>query len=197
MGGTGQCVDIGGTVPTALARFERARDPASGSTDPSTAGNGSLMRLAPGCVPLRRTRAGMASANLRTNGGGGPRLRRRSGRTRCSPRTPTSCASARCASGTRPGFSPGAPAAPPLRRERRDGEALRAPAPRRGGGRPDGAALRDAARRAESARLGASPRVLRRAARRSPRLRAAPRLEPPRLLPRLRRRAARPVPRCA
>jgi ADP-ribosylglycohydrolase len=47
---TGRCFDIGGTVMAALARFERYSEPWSGSTDPYSAGNGSLMRLAP--VPL-------------------------------------------------------------------------------------------------------------------------------------------------
>lgn len=47
---TGRCFDIGGTVLTALARFERFSDPWSGSSDPYSAGNGSIMRLAP--VPL-------------------------------------------------------------------------------------------------------------------------------------------------
>jgi ADP-ribosylglycohydrolase len=46
----GRCFDIGGTVLAALARFERLGEPWSGSTDPYSAGNGSLMRLAP--VPL-------------------------------------------------------------------------------------------------------------------------------------------------
>jgi ADP-ribosyl-[dinitrogen reductase] hydrolase len=46
----GTCFDIGGTVLSALARFERHGDPWSGSTDSSSAGNGSIMRLAP--VPL-------------------------------------------------------------------------------------------------------------------------------------------------
>ena len=44
---TGTCFDIGNTVRQALARFERTGDPWSGSTAPKTAGNGSLMRLAP------------------------------------------------------------------------------------------------------------------------------------------------------
>jgi ADP-ribosyl-[dinitrogen reductase] hydrolase len=44
---TGKCFDIGMTVRDALARFERTGDPWAGSTDPRTAGNGSLMRLAP------------------------------------------------------------------------------------------------------------------------------------------------------
>lgn len=46
----GRCFDIGNTVSAALARFERTGDPWAGSTAPQTAGNGSIMRLAP--VPL-------------------------------------------------------------------------------------------------------------------------------------------------
>jgi ADP-ribosylglycohydrolase len=44
---TGHCFDIGNTVRAALERFEVTGDPFSGSTDPRSAGNGSLMRLAP------------------------------------------------------------------------------------------------------------------------------------------------------
>jgi ADP-ribosylglycohydrolase len=51
---TGRCFDIGNTVRGALGRFERTGDPYAGSADPSTAGNGSLMRLAP--VPLAYAR---------------------------------------------------------------------------------------------------------------------------------------------
>jgi ADP-ribosylglycohydrolase len=47
---TGTCFDFGRTVARALAKFIRYHDPYSGSTDPDTAGNGSLMRLAP--VPM-------------------------------------------------------------------------------------------------------------------------------------------------
>ena len=47
---TGTCFDIGITVKTALAHYLRSGEPFAGSTDPFTAGNGSLMRLAP--VPL-------------------------------------------------------------------------------------------------------------------------------------------------
>lgn len=47
---TGECFDIGITVRTALARFERSGEPMAGSLDPGSAGNGSLMRLAP--VPM-------------------------------------------------------------------------------------------------------------------------------------------------
>ena len=44
---TGKCFDIGITIRAALARFEKTGDPFSGSTDAQSAGNGSLMRLAP------------------------------------------------------------------------------------------------------------------------------------------------------
>ncbi|HSC88134.1 MAG TPA: ADP-ribosylglycohydrolase family protein [Polyangiaceae bacterium] len=47
---TGVCFDIGNTVAAALGRFASNGDPFAGSTDPNTAGNGSLMRLAP--VPI-------------------------------------------------------------------------------------------------------------------------------------------------
>ena len=48
---TGHCFDIGVTTRHALERYRRTGDPLAGSTDPLTAGNGSLMRLAP--VALR------------------------------------------------------------------------------------------------------------------------------------------------
>ena len=44
---TGSCFDIGMTVRDALARFEKSGNPYSGSADANSAGNGSLMRLAP------------------------------------------------------------------------------------------------------------------------------------------------------
>lgn len=44
---TGTCFDIGNTVKAALQAFGRTGEPFSGSTDPRSAGNGSLMRLAP------------------------------------------------------------------------------------------------------------------------------------------------------
>ncbi|MCA9991522.1 MAG: ADP-ribosylglycohydrolase family protein, partial [Anaerolineales bacterium] len=50
MSSTGHCFDIGSTVSAALSRYRQTGNPFSGSTDPQTAGNGSLMRLAP--VPL-------------------------------------------------------------------------------------------------------------------------------------------------
>lgn len=50
MSSNGVCFDIGSTTRTALENFEQTGEPFSGSTDPLTAGNGSLMRLAP--VPM-------------------------------------------------------------------------------------------------------------------------------------------------
>jgi ADP-ribosylglycohydrolase len=47
---TGTCFDVGNTVSAALYHYEKTGEPFSGSTDPYSAGNGSLMRLAP--VPL-------------------------------------------------------------------------------------------------------------------------------------------------
>ncbi len=44
---TGTCFDIGITTREALARFVQTKEPYAGSTDPLSAGNGSLMRLAP------------------------------------------------------------------------------------------------------------------------------------------------------
>lgn len=46
----GRCFDIGMTVSAALVKFEKTGDPFSGSTSPGTAGNGSIMRLAP--IPM-------------------------------------------------------------------------------------------------------------------------------------------------
>lgn len=43
----GRCFDIGNTVANALNQFEQRGEPFAGSADPQTAGNGSLMRLAP------------------------------------------------------------------------------------------------------------------------------------------------------
>jgi ADP-ribosyl-[dinitrogen reductase] hydrolase len=44
---TGRCFDIGNTVRQALERFLRDGEPLAGSTDPWSAGNGCIMRLAP------------------------------------------------------------------------------------------------------------------------------------------------------
>ena len=47
---TEECFDIGNATRNALIGFLRTKNPFSGSTDPYTAGNGSIMRLAP--VPM-------------------------------------------------------------------------------------------------------------------------------------------------
>ena len=47
---TGSCFDIGNTIASALSRFSRDGEPFAGSSDSFSAGNGSLMRLAP--VPM-------------------------------------------------------------------------------------------------------------------------------------------------
>src|SRR5690606_10633505 len=48
---TGTCFDIGNATGAALERFEADGNPFAGRSDPHSAGNGSLMRLAP--VPMR------------------------------------------------------------------------------------------------------------------------------------------------
>lgn len=47
MSSNGRCFDIGMTVAQALDRYLASGDPFAGDTDPRTAGNGALMRLAP------------------------------------------------------------------------------------------------------------------------------------------------------
>ncbi|NOX09804.1 MAG: ADP-ribosylglycohydrolase family protein [Gammaproteobacteria bacterium] len=44
---TGRCFDIGGAVLSALMRYEKSGEAYAGSAHPQSAGNGSLMRLAP------------------------------------------------------------------------------------------------------------------------------------------------------
>lgn len=56
---TGTCFDIGMTVSAALSRWQRSGRPLAGSTDPNTAGNGSLMRLAPAVIASFRDRERM------------------------------------------------------------------------------------------------------------------------------------------
>lgn len=62
---TGECFDIGITTRQALARWKRTGDPVAGSTDPMSAGNGSLMRLAPVAVRYWRDRPTMRDAAAR------------------------------------------------------------------------------------------------------------------------------------
>jgi len=69
---TGRCFDIGNTVRAALERYAQTGDPYAGSTHPMSAGNGSIMRLAP--VPLffandPSMAIAMAAASSRTTHG--------------------------------------------------------------------------------------------------------------------------------
>ena len=69
---TGACFDIGAIVSAALARFERDGDPYAGSTDEYSAGNGSLMRLAPAPMYFAADAGeavAMAAASSRTTHG--------------------------------------------------------------------------------------------------------------------------------
>ena len=54
---TGTCFDIGNAIRAALDRYVRTGDPFAGSTHPRTAGNGSLMRLAPVALRFRNDRS--------------------------------------------------------------------------------------------------------------------------------------------
>lgn len=62
---TGICFDIGITTRQALMRFKASGDPVAGSPDPNTAGNGSLMRLAPVAIRFHRDRAKLRDAAAR------------------------------------------------------------------------------------------------------------------------------------
>jgi ADP-ribosyl-[dinitrogen reductase] hydrolase len=59
---TGRCFDIGNTVATALSRFKQTGKALAGSTDPYSAGNGSLMRLAPVALRYFNDRAALEAA---------------------------------------------------------------------------------------------------------------------------------------
>ena len=56
---TGCCFDIGATVSAALDRYRRNGDPFAGVDDPQSAGNGSLMRLAPVALRFWNDRAAL------------------------------------------------------------------------------------------------------------------------------------------
>ncbi len=62
---TGTCFDIGITTRQALMRFKASGNPIAGSIDPNTAGNGSLMRLAPVAIRFHRNRAKLRDAAAR------------------------------------------------------------------------------------------------------------------------------------
>ncbi len=59
---TGTCFDIGNTVRAALENYQQTGQPYAGSEKPRTAGNGSIMRLAP--VPLRYAANSQLAINL-------------------------------------------------------------------------------------------------------------------------------------
>jgi ADP-ribosyl-[dinitrogen reductase] hydrolase len=68
----GCCFDIGITVRGALNRYKNSGDPIAGSTDPMSAGNGSLMRLAPVAIRYwddEQTRRDVAARQSKTTHG--------------------------------------------------------------------------------------------------------------------------------
>jgi len=72
MSSTGRCFDIGNTTRAALQRFEHTGEPWCGSDDPCTAGNGSIMRLAPvvlAFAPSPSETIAMAARSSRTTHG--------------------------------------------------------------------------------------------------------------------------------
>ncbi|WP_198046074.1 ADP-ribosylglycohydrolase family protein [Novosphingobium aquimarinum] len=60
-----RCFDIGTTTSAALSRFRHSGDPVAGSTDPASAGNGSLMRLAPVAIRFHRDRTKLVDVAAR------------------------------------------------------------------------------------------------------------------------------------
>lgn len=62
---TGRCFDIGNTVRAALNRFKHTGDPIAGATDKMSAGNGSLMRLAPVAIRFWQDRGTLRDAAAR------------------------------------------------------------------------------------------------------------------------------------
>lgn len=62
---TGSCFDIGITTSQALSRWERTQADVCGSTDPMSAGNGSLMRLAPVAISFFDNRSKLRDAAAR------------------------------------------------------------------------------------------------------------------------------------
>ena len=62
---TGRCFDIGATTVQALARWEQSKADHCGATDPYSAGNGSLMRLAPVAIRYWNDRHALRDAAAR------------------------------------------------------------------------------------------------------------------------------------
>lgn len=75
---TGACFDIGMTVQDALSRFAASGIAFSGSTDPRSAGNGSLMRLAPVVLFSHPDMAEVHHSRCARGGGGVSAIRRNS-----------------------------------------------------------------------------------------------------------------------
>lgn len=68
----GRCFDIGATTAAALRRFDATGEPFCGLTEPHSAGNGCIMRLAPVamfCFPDRELTIAMAADSSRTTHG--------------------------------------------------------------------------------------------------------------------------------
>ena len=68
----GTCFDVGNTVHRALVTFRTTGDPQSGPTEPQSAGNGSIMRLAPVvlcfCPDAERANHFAAESSRKTHG---------------------------------------------------------------------------------------------------------------------------------
>lgn len=62
---TGRCFDIGATTAQALTRWEQSKADHCGATDPHSAGNGSLMRLAPVAIRYWNDRRALRDAAAR------------------------------------------------------------------------------------------------------------------------------------
>lgn len=62
---TGTCFDIGITTRGALQRYQRSGNPLAGSSDPRSAGNGSLMRLAPVAIRFWNDRPALCDVAAR------------------------------------------------------------------------------------------------------------------------------------
>ena len=61
----GRCFDIGNTTRTALTRFQSTGDPIAGDEHPQSAGNGSIMRLAPAVIANLESEAAAVDAAQR------------------------------------------------------------------------------------------------------------------------------------
>jgi ADP-ribosyl-[dinitrogen reductase] hydrolase len=72
MSSNGECFDVGLTTRAALERFRLTKNPFCGPTDPRSAGNGCIMRLAPlpmFCFPNLESAVAMSAESARTTHG--------------------------------------------------------------------------------------------------------------------------------